>query len=162
MLAKLSETTHACKVLHKLKQEKKHLMILLEHLEYVFAIWPGNFNLNCSEASKHDFTESSIYLDIVLLIHFGACSFVQDVRNWGAEKLKAEEEVEMANNPKLQPWLPKYTNEAMGSLMLLWYVFYLRPRCEKSESENWSEIVLYSINLQPNWHFNRRSPWISR
>ena len=26
-LAKLSETTHACKVLHKLKQEKKHLAL---------------------------------------------------------------------------------------------------------------------------------------
>ena len=60
-----------------------------------------NFNLNCSKASKPDFTESSIYLDIVLLIHFGACSFVQDLRSWGAKKIKAEEEVEMANNPEL-------------------------------------------------------------
>ena len=31
-------------------------------------------------------------------------------------------------------------------------------------SQNYSgwEGVLYSLNLQPNWHFNRQSPWISK
>ena len=57
----------------------------------------------------------------------------------------------------------KYTNGSHGYLSVFFVFVLFSQKCAPSMwKENWPEGVLYSLNLQPNWHFNRQSPWISK